>query len=297
MHILRLLKIPCLILIAILPFARAEAQEVFDQESLKERGSLSLAQQSALQSKRNSINREAALASANEWVGTYLSEDDLTSGSQFDWAPENGFLIWWTTCSYGWRDRVNFGRVDFRDGVLRTTAELGGEGEKVLAPPGDLVPVKWGEQHFLVPLDRLIAFCYATRNDGRSFEIEEFLLKQNDRDKQRFGLPAVPPPYKKYLVAPPILGMIVGLKTDSALKTFTLNKGRVAGVVEGMKFFAVFPNNVHILAEVVSVRDNDSDAYVIASGFNNHSEKEVKPRVGWKVTSRAPRNAGAYYPR
>lgn len=157
--------------------------------------------------------------------------------------------------------------------------------------------MKWGEQHFLVPLDRLIAFCYAARNAGRSFEIEEFFLKVGDRDKRRFGLPGVPRQYKQYLVGPSIVGTIVGLKTDSALKTFTLNKGRVAGVVPGMKFFAVFPRNVYILAEVITVPDNDSEAYAITSGFHNHSDNEVKPRVGWKLTSRAPRNAEQYYPR
>lgn len=281
----------------ILAFAQVQAQETFDQQSLKERGALSVAQQTALQSKRELIKREASLANANEWVGTYVSEDGLTSGAQFDWAPDNGFLVWWSTCSYGWRDRINFGRVDFRDGVLRTTAELAGEGEKVFDAPGDLVTVKWGEQHFLVPLDRLIAFCYAARNDGRSFEIEEFFLKEGDREKRRFGLPVVPSQYQQYLVSPPILGTIVGLKTDSAPKTFTLNKGRAAGVVPGMKFFAVFPRNVYILAEVISVHENDSDAYVITSGFHNHSDNEVKPRAGWKLTSRAPRNASQYYPR
>ena len=278
--------------------ARAQTQDIFDQQSLRDRGSLSSSQQSTLLSRRDLITSEASTGSANEWAGSYVSEDGLTSGSQLDWAPGNGFLIWWSTCSYGWRDKVNFGRVDFRNGILHVMPELGGDGEKVYGLSGDLITVKWGEQHYLVPLDHLIAFCYAARNAGRSYEIQEFFLKQSDRDKRRFGLPAVPSRYKKYLVAAPIQATIVEVMSqpESALKTFTMNVGQRAGVVRGMKFFGIFPRNVYMLVEVTTVRDNDSEAYVITSSFKNRSYGEVKLRVGWKLTSRAPKTASAYYP-
>ena len=87
MRILQPLKSAFVLAVVILAFARVQAQETFDQQSLKERGSLSGAQQATLQSKRELIKREASLADANEWVGTYVSEDGLTSGAQFDWAP------------------------------------------------------------------------------------------------------------------------------------------------------------------------------------------------------------------
>ncbi|HEX6718833.1 MAG TPA: hypothetical protein VF088_17130 [Pyrinomonadaceae bacterium] len=263
---------------------------------MKDAGALSPAQESALRSRQDLIVAEASTLLANEWAGTYGAEDGLTAGARLDWAPANGFLIWWTTCSHQWRERVNFGSVDLRDGNLRLRSELGREGEKVYALPGYLIPVKWGEQHYLVPLDRLIAFCYAARNAGRSYEIDEFFLKLSDRDKRRFGLPAVPLHYKKYLVGTPIQAMIVEVKPQPEpwLNTFTLNVGRRAGVVPGMKFFAIFPGNVYMLVEVISVRDNDSEAYVMTSRFKNHSDREVKPRVGWKLTSRAPRSIFGY---
>ena len=278
--------------------ARAQGPEVWDQQSVKDAGALSPAQESALRSRQDLIVAEASTLLANEWAGTYSAEDGLTSGARLDWAPANGFLIWWTTCSHQWREKINFGSVDFRDGNLRLRSELGREGEKVYPLPDHLIPVKWGEQHYLVPLDRLIAFCYAARNAGRSYEIDEFFLKQSDREKRRFGLPAVPLHYKKYLVGPPIQATIVEVKPQPEpwLNTFTLNVGRRAGVVPGMKFFAIFPRNVYMLVEVINVRDNDSEAYVMTSRFRNHSDREVKPRVGWKLTSRAPRSASEYYP-
>ena len=293
---LRFLRIACLIL-AFVP-ALAKGQELFDEQSLKERGALSPAQHTTLGTRRDSIVGEATNWLANEWAGSYAAADSPTSSTRFDWAPANGFLIWWSTCSHGWRDKINFGRVDFRDGVLRVTSDLRSEGQKVYPLSGDLIAVKWGEQHYLVPLDRLIAFCYAVRNAGRSFEINEFFLKESDREKRRFGLPEVPSDYKKYLVGPPIQATIIEVKSrqPTESKRFTLNVGRTSGVVPGMKFFAVSPRNVYMLVEVLSVRDDNAEAYVITSGYRNRSEREVKLRVGWKLTSRAPDDAGEYYP-
>lgn len=291
------LRIVWLTVFVALAWSSVIAQNVFDRESLKEPGALSKEQQFALSARRQLIVREAS-GSPAEWAGTYVSEDSPTSGAQLDWAPENGFVVWWNSCSHGWRDRINLGGVDFRDGVLRVNPELDTEGKKVFALAGDLIPVKWGEQHYLVPLDQLIAFCYAARNAERSLEIKEFFLKQADRDKRRFGLPEVPSQYRKYLVGPPIQATIVELKPQPQpwSKVFTLNAGRTAGVVRGMKFFSLSPRNVYMLVEVTDVRDDSSEAYVITSGFTNRLGKSVKPRVGWKLTSRAPRRAYEYFP-
>ena len=63
-----------------------------------------------------------------------------------------------------------------------------------------------------------------------------------------------------------------------------------------MKFFLVSRGNVYMLVEVLSVNDDRSEAFAITLGVRNHSDREVKPQVGWKLTSRAPRDAGDYYP-
>jgi hypothetical protein len=292
-----LLTAICVTFIGLLTSTRAQTPEQFDEVSLKDRGPLSPEQQATLRSRQELIIAEASKLPANEWVGSYGAMDGPTAGTRLDWAPEKGFLIWWTTCSHGFRDMINFGSVAFRDGVLRVTPELSREGEKIY-PLTDLIPVKWGNQHYLIPLDRLIAFCYAVRNTGRSLEIQEFFLKESDRYKRRFGLPAVPAAYKKYLVSSPIQATIIDVKSgpESWTKTLTLNTGRKAGVVPGMKFFAVSPRNVYMLVEVMNVREDSSEAFVITSGFRNRSERELKFRAGWKLTSRAPRDAGNYYP-
>lgn len=288
----------CLVLTLSLNRDLVRAQnEAFELGSLKERGALSSVQETSIRKRRELIVNEASTL-ANEWMGTYSLEDSLTSGAQLNWAPTNGFLVWWNSCSHGWSDRINWGRVDFQDGVLRLETQLPAVGQKVYDLAPELVTVKWDQQHYLIPSKELVAFCYAARNADRSYEINEFFLKEGDREKRRSGLPAVPEDYQKYLVGKPIQARIVGLKPEPkrGIHRFKLNVGRRVGVVPKMKFFAISPANIYMLVEVTEVGESDCEAYAITSGFKDHSDREVRPQVGWKLTSRAPRRAYEYYP-
>jgi hypothetical protein len=274
--------------------------QAFDQQSLQERGPLSTTQEALLLNKRDLIIREVvSVESTAEWVGSYGLEDGPTSGAQLDWAPANGFLVRWSTCSHGWADRVNFGGTEFRDGTLRLKSDLGAAGQKVYQLGPELVAVKWGDQHYLVPSDRLIAFSHAARNADRSYEIEEYFLKNADREKRRFGQPQVAAAYQKYVAAKSIQATILEVRPQlrPGAKRLILNAGRSAGIGPGMKFFAVSPKSIYLLAEVVEVSENNAEVYVITSGFNNQSNGEVRPRAGWRLTSRAPKRAHEYYPR
>lgn len=293
---MRLLPILTLLLIASTAPVRAQELYGFDRELLKDRGTLSPAQQMTLQRMREAITLEVSRMPADEWAGSYVLEDGPTSGAQFDWSPQNGFLVWWYTCSHGARDQINFGTVTFRDNVLHVVPTFKDEGAKVYPIPLELVPVKWGEQHYLVPLDQLIAFCYAARNAGRSPELNAFFIKQSDRESPRPGQPQVPEAYKKYFTGKPIQATIVDLKSQQSSNTLTLDAGRIEGIVPGMKFFALTPRNVFMAVEVTDVTDHNAEAYVMILRFKTGIDKEVKPKVGWRLTSRAPRRAFDYFP-
>jgi hypothetical protein len=298
MRVISLLIGCCLVLTLSLNRDLVRAQnEAFGLGSLKERGALSSVQETIIRKRRELIVNEASTL-ANEWVGTYSLEDSLTSGAQLNWAPTNGFLVWWNSCSHGWSDRINWGRVDFQDRVLRLATNWPAVGQKLYNLAPELVTVKWDQQHYLIPSKELVAFCYAARNADRSYEINEFFLKEGDRENRRSGLPAVPEDYKKYLVGKPIQARIVGLKSEPArgVKRFRLNVGRRVAVFRGMKFFAISTANIYMLVEVTEVGESDCEAYVITSGFKNHSTGEVRPQVGWRLSSRAPKRAYEYYP-
>ena len=274
--------------------AAQEQLQKFDEASLREAGSLSPAQQTEIAQLRFVILNDVEKTPDDEWAGSYVFEDGPTSGAQFDWTPSHGFVVWWMTCSNGMRDKINFGGVTVQDGALYLEPKLQTQSGKVYAVSPEFIKVKWGERHYLIPADKMIAFCYAALNAARSLEINEFFLKKSDRTKKSYGLPEVPEAYRKYLNGNPIRARIIELKSQTA--GFILNKGRNAGVVPGMKLFATSPRSVFALAEVVAVTDETSEVFVITSGFKRGGRKNGNPQVGWEFTSRAPKGARDYFP-
>jgi hypothetical protein len=250
-------------------------------------------------SRQELIKRELAPLPEGAWAGVYFSQDGPTAGTQLVWAPAAGFVIRWSTCSYGWRARVNYGRAVFQGGHLKLAPELSGAGGNVYDGPAEFVPVLWGEQHYLIPTERLISFSHAAKNvENNPPEIETFLIKEGDRDRRREGLPGVPPEYRKHLHGKPIIASISQVKPQPRPEgqKLSLNVGRAEGVGAGMKFYASFPKAIYMLVEVTEVEEHTSVAYVITSGYRNYSGRAVRPRVGWRLTSRAPRGASTYYP-
>jgi hypothetical protein len=71
--------------------------------------------------------------------------------------------------------------------------------------------------------------------------------------------------------------------------------GTANGVVPEMKFYAAAPANIYMLVEILDAGEHSSRAYVITSGYRR-SERNVMPKVGWRLTSRAPKDASNYYP-
>lgn len=213
------------------------------------------------------------------------------------WHPNVGFVVRWSTCSHGWRESANYGAATLKNGTLTLSPELTGTDGSVYQIARTLVPVLWGQQHYLVWSDRLINFCYAVKNSNNAPEVEAFFLKDVDRDKRREHLPNVPAEYRKYLFGEPIIATISEVKpqTPPWIKELNLNVGIADGVVPEMKFWAFAPRNVYMLVEILDAAEHSSRAYVITSGYR-HSDKNVTPKVGWKLTSRAPGDASNYYP-
>ena len=287
-----------ILLLPLAPLARSFHADTFAQQFSKDEGPLPESLEALINSKQKLIQQELGGFSESGWAGVYNSEDGLTAGTQLSWTPVAGFVVRWSTCAHGWREKVNYGHALFQNGSLKLAPELIGNSGNVYPLAIDYIPVLWGEQHYLIPADQLINFCYAAKNAGNSPEINAFFIKKVDNEKQRKGLPNVPPEYRKYLHSRPLTTAISAVKPKSKpwIQRFTLDVGRAEGAVSGMKFYTLYPKNIYMLLEVTEVGEHTSEAYVITSGFKNNSEKEVKPQVGWKLTSRAPKDAWSHYP-
>ena len=241
-------------------------------------------------SKREQIERDLATLQGNDWAGKYRANDGTTVTSFLDWSPTNGFTVWRENCSRPGIAWVNYGNANFNGSSLTLSPERAEKGQHTYTFSSSvLVPVKWDEQHWLIPSDQLTLFAYAV-NSGSNEEIETFFVKIEDYNKSNKGLPDLPKEYRKYLNAKPIQAKVsaIATKDENWYPPLTLNVGKTAGVVEGMKFWLVGVENIHIQLYVTEVHEKTSVANVISAGTSGESDIEIKPKVGWKFTSKMP---------
>jgi hypothetical protein len=253
--------------------------------------------QKTVETKQETIKQKLDRDPVSEWAGNYYSQDGLTAGTVLSWHPNVGFVLRWSTCSHGWRESANYGAATLKNGTLTLSPELTDRDASVYQIARTLVPILWGQQHFFVWSDRLINFTYAVTNSNNAPEVDAFFLKDVDRDKPRNAFPNVPTEYRQFLFRKPIVATISEIKPNAQpwIRELVLNVGTADGVVPQMKFYAFAPRNVYMLVEILHAGEHSSSAYVITSGFR-HSEKDVTAKVGWKLTSRAPKDASHYYP-
>ena len=252
---------------------------------------------SLVREKWETIKLEASNMPHDEWVGSYRSFDGPTITTHLAWSPASGFIVWWENCSRPWTAHVNYGNAVFANGSLKLTPELSEDSPSSYPIESEFIPVKWGEQHFLIPPDRMINFVYAV-NSTSIEQVESFLMKIEDYEKGRKGLPDVPQAFRKYLTMKPITATVSGFgpKVERWYPKIILSAGHAEGVVREMKFYLSRPRNIHMLLEVTDVQEHTSEAHVIMATFTDNREEEVKPKVGWKFTSRAPEDNSRYLP-
>jgi len=245
---------------------------------------------SVVLSKREQIERDLTTLQGNDWAGKYRANDGTTVTSFLDWSPTSGFTVWRENCSRPGIAWVNYGNVNFNGSLLTLSPERTEKGQHTYTfSSPTLVPVKWDEQHWLIPSDELILFAYAV-NSGSVEEVETFFVKIEDYNKSNKGLPDLPKEYKRYLNIKPIQAKVsaVGVKDENWHPPLTLNVGKTSGVVEGMKFWLIGVENIHIQLYVTEVREKTSVARVISADTSGEGDIEIKPKAGWKFTSKMP---------
>ncbi len=248
-----------------------------------------------VRSKWETIKLDAESGS-EEWAGDYRSFDGPTITTYLAWSSTSGFISWWENCSRPWLSRVNYGSAELRNGSLKIIPQLAESVAGSFMPPSELVPVRWGAQHFLIPSDRLIKFAYAV-NSGSMSEIESFLMKTEDYEKERKGMPNLPPEYTRLLRMKPIIGVISGFgpKAERWYPKVILNVGKTKGVVLEMKFYVSRRGRHFMVLEVTTVHERTAEASVVLASTTSNGN-EIEPKVGWSVSSRAPKDSLQFMP-
>ena len=156
-----------------------------------------------------------------------------------------------------------------------------------------LVPVPWGERHYLIARDELIDFV----NDvNAGFEpcssCIRFLLKSGDEKKSVHGQPDVPAELRRYLLAEPIDARVLSLGKmqieqswrSKRVTRLIVNKGTADGLLTGMKLHVAHPENLFITAVVVHADDQSSEVEV-----EQFDLEDAMPSIGWELSTRAAR--------
>jgi hypothetical protein len=229
------------------------------------------------------------------WAGAYRSFDGPTITTHLTWSSTSGFTVWRENCSRPWSARVNYGSAELKNGSLKLAPQLAESVAGSFGLPLEFVPVRWGAQHFLIPTNQLVKFAYAV-NSGSISEIESFLMKIEDYEKERKGLPDLPPAYRRLLRIKPIIGAISGFgpKVEKWYPTVILNAGKTKGVVPEMKFYLSRGRKQFMVLEVIKVQERSAEASVVLASTSNGNE--IKPKVGWRVSSRVPKDSWQFMP-
>ncbi|REK11910.1 MAG: hypothetical protein DWQ37_12875 [Planctomycetota bacterium] len=234
------------------------------------------------------IEAELTNLGDHAWAGSYYYGDGLGVNVSLILSPESGYVFEWHGC-LGLYDR-NYGDVT-RDGDrvrLQFEFENDQQGFSGISP--ELLPIRWGDRHYLIPPGDVVAFCNAV-NDGREPRDAGwggFLLRVGDEAKPVKGFPRVPARYAAYLLAKPVRAEIVAIgKSTPAQDAFsgratqvTINKGTNAGLRVGMTLHVTEPDTVDRV-EIVKSEPEQSQAVI-----TQWPEDGPEPKVGWKLSTR-----------
>jgi len=241
---------------------------------------------------RGKIRDEVKSLGEHAWAGEYYYGDGLGVNVAFMLAPRAGYVFEWHGC-LGLYDR-NYGKVSYSNGAihLQFTYPNQRRGFGGIAP--ELVPVSWGERTYLIPADDVVGFCNEVNSgsEPRGYVHGNCLLRSGDEEKVVGGFPDVPQPFRNYLLKMPIEAKIVAVGSPTTRpsvgggkfreNTVTVDKGRQAGLLAGMKLYVFKPFSVVNWIDVTDVRENEAQGTM-----TRVLEDEPGPEVGWELSTRS----------
>jgi len=256
--------------------------------------------EAAASAKKEQIRRELNTLKDHPWAGSYYYGDGLGVNIHLSLAPKSGFEFTWNGC-LGLYD-LNYGDVIEKHGriTLVFTHANSRRAYEGIAP--ELVPLVWGERHYLIPADGFIDFANAVNAgfEPSPYRSARFLLRDGDEVKSADGLPDIPAPFSEYILKRPIQAAVSsikgsrfedfkgnGIELSFHITTLVLNVGSEQGVKEGMEFYVYSPPNLADWAKVTKVSKDSSEAEISQDQI---TEKYGRPSADWLFSTSAKRD-------
>jgi hypothetical protein len=265
----------------LLPIAVCSQSSEFSQES-----------QRKLQKRESAIQNEIDELKSHPWAGRYLYGGPFSS-FQLTIAPESGFAFSSSGCVgiYG----LNYGTVQATDGMLKLVPQEKNRSGDPWGISTELLPVSWGERHYLIPATQILEFINAI-NAGFEPRTREnasgwFFLKWGDEYKPATGRPKLPPEYADYLLENPIQAKITShqetrVEGNAVRSTVIIDVGKAQGVRVGMQFY--FQNSLRYYPPAVITVVNDSNSVAELVQIVGEME-QLSPRPGLPLSTMAGR--------
>jgi hypothetical protein len=234
------------------------------------------------------------------WAATYCTFKGRGDGC-VTLAPRAGFLLTTRGClpdSEEW----DYGPVTTKGSTLHLRSSRVPERsstayEALLTRLGhealdmDLVPIIWGERHYLV-LDReLQRFCREIR-DGRQEPAFGAFLRGGDEKRAVSGRPRTPDSELRCLDEQSLAARIVAVRTSTSdsrspgrivATHVVLDVGAKDGVRTGMRFYFRGTKSYQSMFTVVGVKKQTSDALIRYQPLYGD-----RPRRGWRLSTDSP---------
>jgi len=259
----------------------------------KDRKKFSKGSKATLQSRKELIDQELQSLPTHPWAGRYYYGDGLGVNVNLSLAPKSGFAFTWNGC-LGLYD-LNYGDVVEADGRIRLIFKHPNDRKGFQGISPELIPIVWGERHYLVSSDEVVNFANAINAGFEPSKTvsKRFLLREGDELKAVHGQPDLPSPYSEYLLKQPITAEISSVKEsrledDVRITTVTLNVGSAHGVKPGMEFYVYSPASVFEWARITTVNSSNSEAKVVQRVADE--KYNGRPSTDWKLSTSAQRD-------
>lgn len=186
---------------------------------------------------------------------------------------------------------MNYGTVQATDGTPTLVPQEKNHRGDPWGISTELLPIQWGERHYLIPTTRILEFINAINAgfEPRKTVSGMFFLKWGDEYKPVIGKPKLPAEYADYLLENPIRAKIsshVGTRVEgnTVRSTVVLDVGKTQGVKAGMQFY--FQNSLRYYPPAVITVVNDSTSVAELVQFVDGLER-LSPRPGLPLSTLA----------